>query len=278
MSSVSTVQRFAVVGHPISHSRSPDIHAAFAAQTGIALIYERVQAPLDAFAATLQALHRQGFTGCNVTLPFKAEALALAQDPSPRATLAGAANTLAWHDGRLWADNTDGLGLVADIERNGQWPLAGKRLLLLGAGGASAGCLGPLIESRPRSIRLWNRSPSKAEGLVQRHGALAAAHKVDVQVLSELQGEHDAVINGTSAALGGAALSLPAGLLAKNGLALDMVYGPPAEPFLAWAQQQGAGLLRDGLGMLVEQAAEAFGLWHGVRPKTQAVLQALRKP
>lgn len=268
--------RFAVIGNPIAHSRSPAIHAAFAQQFGIELQYERVEAPLHGFAATVARLREQGYAGCNVTLPFKPEALALAADASERARLAGAANTLGWHeDGRLWADNTDGLGLLRDIEVNAGWPLAGKRVLLLGAGGASAGCLGPLIEAGPARLRVWNRSEQKALQLVERHRALAERHGVQLEA-GALADAHDAVINGTSAALGGQGLALPPGLFAPGALALDMVYGPAAADFLDVAAAQGVALRRDGLGMLVEQAAEAFTRWHGQRPDSAAVLAQLR--
>lgn len=271
------MKRFAVIGHPIGHSRSPAIHQAFAAQFGIALQYERVEAPLDGFAATVTRLRDAGYLGLNVTLPFKPEALQLAVLPSERAQLAGAANTLGWDEtGRLWADNTDGLGLVRDIEQGAGWSLAGRELLLLGAGGASSGCLGPLLTARPARLLLWNRSPAKAEALVARHQALAAAQGVRLEATDRLEGAFDAVLNGTSAALGGQALALPDGLLRPGGLALDMVYGAAAEPFLAWARGQRAGLLRDGLGMLVEQAAEAFARWHGQRPASAPVLAQLR--
>lgn len=271
------MKRFAVIGHPIAHSRSPLIHQAFAAQFGIALQYERVEAPLDGFAATVARLREAGCDGLNVTLPFKPEALQLAELTSERALLAGAANTLGWDGaGRLWADNTDGLGLVRDIEQGAGWPLAGREILLLGAGGASSGCLGPLIEARPARLSVWNRSAAKAEALVERHRALAAAQGVSLQATMRLDGGFDAVINGTSAALGGDSLSLPDGLLRPDGLALDMVYGAAAEPFLDWARAQGAGHGRDGLGMLVEQAAEAFERWHGRRPDSAAVLAQLR--
>ena len=269
--------RFAVLGNPIAQSRSPAIHSAFAAQLGIALRYERVLAPLDGFADTLQSLRAQGLVGCNVTAPFKAEALSLAAQPSSRARLAGAANTLGWSpDGSMWADNTDGLGLRRDIEHNAGWSLAGRELLVLGAGGASGGCLGPLIEAGPARLVVWNRSPAKAESLCSRHAAMAARHAVRLEATASLNGSFDAVINATSAALGGQALALPPGLLRAGGLALDMVYGPAAEPFLAWARAQAAGLLRDGLGMLVEQAAASFERWHGPRPDTAAVLRQLR--
>lgn len=269
------MKRFAVIGHPIAHSRSPVIHEAFAAQFGIAIRYERVQAPLDGFARTLAQLRDEGIDGCNVTLPFKPEALALAAQTSERARLAGAANTLGWTpEGALWADNTDGLGLLRDIEHNAGWRLAGKQLLLLGAGGASAGCLGPLLEAAPARLRVWNRSPDRAQALVDRHRELAVRHGVTLEA-GALEGCFDAVINGTSAALGGQGLQLPAGLFAPGALALDMVYGAPAAPFLNAARAQGAALLRDGLGMLVEQAAEAFARWHGQRPDTAPVRQRL---
>lgn len=268
------MKRFAVIGHPIAHSRSPAIHAAFAQQVGIALQYERVEAPLDGFRATLQQLREAGFAGCNVTLPFKPEALAAAAEASERAHLAGAANTLGWHDdGRLWADNTDGLGLVRDIEVNAGWSLAGRRVLLLGAGGASAGCLGPLLAAKPARLRVWNRSTAKAQALVERHRSLAKQHGVQLEA-GALDGAHDAVINGTSAALGGHGLTLPTGLFAPGALALDMVYGAAAQPFLSAAPAD--ALRRDGLGMLVEQAAEAFARWHGRRPDTAPVLAQLR--
>lgn len=270
------MKRFAVIGHPIAHSRSPAIHAAFAAETGIALQYEALLAPLDGFRALLATLREQGFAGGNITLPFKPEALAFADRSSERAQLAGAANTLGWDERGCWADNTDGLGLVRDLQHNLGWSLAGRKLLLLGAGGASAGCLGPLIEAGPAAIRLWNRSSDKAQALLQRHADLAARHGVQLECLDALDGRHDAVINGTSAALAGAGLQLPDGLLRAGGLALDMVYGPAAAPFLDWAAAQGAALRRDGLGMLIEQAAEAFERWHGQRPDTAPVFKLLR--
>jgi shikimate dehydrogenase len=269
--------RLAVIGHPIAHSRSPRIHAAFAQALGLAVDYQAVLAPLDGFADTVAQLRSQGFAGCNVTLPFKTVALALATQASPRAQLAGAANTLGFDGDRVWADNTDGLGLVADLQLAGH-AVGGARLLLLGAGGASAGCLGPLIEARPNSIALYNRSADKAHALVARHAALAAQCGVPLMVLAQLDDparRFDGVINGTSAALGGQALQLPTDLLAPGAWALDMVYGPAAQPFLHWAQAQGART-RDGLGMLVAQAAEAFSLWLGQRPDPAPVLAALR--
>lgn len=272
------MKRFAVIGHPIAHSRSPAIHAAFGRQLGLDLAYEAVLAPLNGLSALLVRLRDEGFTGCNITMPFKPEALSLADTATDRARLAGAANTLGWTpEGRMWADNTDGLGLVRDLEVNAGWTLLGRNLLVLGAGGASAGCLGPLIEARPARIAVWNRGADKACALVDRHQPLATARGVALQAVADLAGPYDTVINATSAALhDGPGLVLPARLLARGGMALDMVYGPPAAPFLHWAQDQGAAQRRDGLGMLVEQAAEAFQRWHGRRPDTAPVLIQMR--
>lgn len=266
---------YAVLGHPIAHSRSPRIHTAFAAQTGRLLRYEAIEAPLDGLAATLQQLRAQGLRGCNITLPFKPEALALAQRASERARRAGAANTLGWDDaGQLWADNTDGQGLVNDLLERAGFDLAGRHLLILGAGGAVAGCLAPLIAAGPASITLSNRSADKVQALIERHADLG------VPLISLPWGTaptraFEGVINGTSTALGGGELQLAAGLFAPGAWALDMVYGPAAAGFLQSAQAQGARV-RDGLGMLVEQAALAFEAWQGLRPDTQPVFAALR--
>ncbi|MBB5203493.1 shikimate dehydrogenase [Inhella inkyongensis] len=265
---------YAVIGQPIAHSRSPQIHQAFAAQFGMRLRYEACAAPLDGFAATLQTLRAQGLRGCNVTLPFKGEALGLAEQMSDAARLAGAANTLGWDEqGRLWADNTDGAGLLRDLRRH--LDLQGRRVLMLGAGGAVAGCLAPLMQAGVASIHLSNRSAEKVAPLIQRHAALPCP----LHSLAWGSGEgagFDLVINGTSAGLSGAGLTLPTGLLAPGAWAVDLVYGPAAQPFLQAAQAQGARTL-DGLGMLVEQAALAFERWHGLQPQTPPVLDALRR-
>jgi len=269
--------RYAVIGHPVAHSRSPAIHAAFAQATGQDVSYERVLAPLDDFAGTVRAFAAAGARGCNVTVPFKFEAFALCPRTTARATLAGAANTLRF-DAEGWlADNTDGAGLVRDITHNAGVPLAGRRVLLIGAGGAAAGVLGPLLETAPAEVVLANRTLAKAETLVASHAALAARHSVTLRA-STLEGcgaGFDVVINGTASSLGGQGIPVGAEVLAPGALALDMMYGPAARPFLDWAQAHGAQG-RDGLGMLVEQAAEAFAVWRGVRPDTAAVLQALR--
>jgi len=269
--------RYAVLGNPVAHSRSPAIHAAFAQQTGQAVVYERVLAPLDSFEATVRAFASAGGCGCNVTVPFKFEAFALAPRRSERATLAGAANTLRF-DAEGWlADNTDGVGLVRDIEHNAGVALAGRRVLLIGAGGAAAGVLGPLLAARPAQVVLANRTPAKAQVLADSHAAWAAAHGA-VLSSSGLQNPgtaFDVVLNASTSSLQGAASPVPSQVLAPGALAVDLMYGAAAEPFLGWAHAAGA-VGRDGLGMLVEQAAEAFFVWRGVRPLTAQVLQMLR--
>lgn len=269
--------RYAVIGHPVQHSRSPAIHAAFARQTGQALVYERVLSPLDGFADTVAAFRAGGGSGCNVTVPFKFEAVALADRVSERAQRAGAANTLGWDASGLWADNTDGVGLQRDIEHGAGLRLQGRRVLVIGAGGAAAGVLGPLLQAAPAELVVANRSPDKAQALVQRHADWAQAHHVPVraQPLTDCGERFDVVINASASSLQGAASPVGPEVLAPGSLAVDLMYGAAAAPWLAWARQHGARP-RDGLGMLVEQAAEAFWRWRGVRPDTAPVLQALR--
>jgi len=272
--------RYVVAGNPVAHSRSPAIHQRFAAQTDQALHYERLLCPLEAFEPTLRAFVASGGAGCNVTVPFKFDAFALAARRTPRAELAQAANTLRFDadsEGGWLADNTDGQGLMRDIMVNAGVPLRGQRVLLLGAGGASAGVLGPLIEAGPGEVIVANRTRAKAEALVERHLAWATQHGVNLQVRDfDTVGERfDVFINSTAASLGGQAVPVAASVLRPGSLALDLMYGPAARPFLHWAQSHGA-VARDGLGMLVEQAAESFLLWRGVRPDTAPVLAALR--
>ena len=266
------------MGNPVAHSRSPWIHARFAQLTQQPLVYQRRLVPLDGFAADLQQLLQSGGKGCNVTVPFKLDAAQAAHSRSPRVALAGAANTLVISaDGHIHADNTDGLGLVADITRNAGVAIAGKAILLVGAGGAAAGVLGPLLEQQPRQVVVCNRTFHKAQALVDAHAALAQSQKVELlaQEQQGLSGSFDIIINGTAASLQGAGIPVPASVLRPGSLAYDMMYGQAAQPFLDWAQQHGA-VGRDGLGMLVEQAAESFALWRGVRPPSQQVLQELR--
>jgi shikimate dehydrogenase len=266
------------MGNPVAHSRSPWIHARFAQLTQQPLVYQRRLVPLNGFAADLQQLLQSGGKGCNITVPFKLDAAQAAHSRSPRVALAGAANTLViGADGHIHADNTDGLGLVADITRNAGVAIAGKAILLVGAGGAAAGVLGPLLEQQPRQVVVCNRTFHKAQALVDAHAALAQSQKVELlaQEQQGLSGSFDIIINGTAASLQGAGIPVPASVLRPGSLAYDMMYGHAAQPFLDWAQQHGA-VGRDGLGMLVEQAAESFALWRGVRPPSQQVLQELR--
>ncbi|RYF73627.1 MAG: shikimate dehydrogenase [Comamonadaceae bacterium] len=278
------MDRYCVIGNPVEHSRSPWIHARFAALMAQTLTYDRRLAPLDGFSASVQAYRDEALAagdraaGCNVTVPFKFDAFALATERTPRAALAQAVNTLRFEvDGRILGDNTDGAGLVNDIERNAGRPLVGADLLLIGAGGASAGVLGPLLSAGVRRLVLCNRTVDKARALVERHAALAARHGVDLQAcgLEPMAGDYSIVVNATASSLAGGGVPVPARVLRRDALAVDMMYGPAAAGFLAWAHEHGAQA-RDGLGMLVEQAAEAFALWRGVRPPAAQVLAELR--
>lgn len=283
-SAPAAAARYAVIGNPVAHSLSPRIHAAFATQTGQNLTYERLHCELDAFAATARRFFDAGGLGLNVTLPFKAEAHALAWTHSRRADRAGACNTLAWQDaGRddrpehaLFGDNTDGAGLVRDIERNAGVPLAGARVLLVGAGGAAAGVMTPLVDAGVGELVVANRTEARARALAARHAPPDGAGRVRAAPLGDCGGGYDIVINASASSVAGAAVPVPASVLRPGALALDMMYGPKAEPFLAWAAAHGARG-RDGLGMLVEQAAESFLLWRGVRPETAPVLALLAR-
>lgn len=260
--------RYAVFGNPIAHSKSPFIHGRFAAATGQDLSYEALLAPRDDFPGAVAAFVAAGGKGANVTVPFKEEAFRLCQRRSPRAELAGAVNTLVFRDGEIFGDNTDGAGLVRDLEHNLGLSLAGKRLLLLGAGGAARGVLGPLLAAKPATLVIANRTPAKATDLATRFAHLGA---VTGGGYGDIQGPFDVVINATSASLGGDLPPLPAGVFAPGAAAYDMMYGKGDTPFLAFARQQGVTLLADGLGMLLEQAAESFFLWRGLRPDTGAL-------
>lgn len=273
----TNLDHYAVLGNPVAHSRSPWIHARFAQLTGQHLHYSRQLCPLDGFAPLLAELHRQGLRGCNVTVPFKFDAFAACTRTTARAQLAQACNTLTLAGGDLLGDNTDGLGLVADITRNAGVPLAGQRVLLLGAGGAAAGVLGPLLDQGPRELVVCNRTQAKADALVHSHLACAAAQKCELksQSTQALEGVFDVIINGTASSLAGSGVPVPASVLRPGALAVDMMYGPNAQAFLDWAHQHGA-VGRDGLGMLVEQAAAAFESWRGVRPPAAQVLAELR--
>ena len=287
MSTPPDMDMYCVMGHPVEHSRSPWIHARFAQLTGQALTYERRLVALDGFADALRSFAASGGRGCNITVPFKLQAAQLATQCSERVQLAGAANTLRFIDGAVWADNTDGLGLVADITRNAGFGLAGRDVLLIGAGGAAAGALGPLLAAGARRIAVANRTLERAQALVQAHSAIAALQKTELLALATqgleadlainrgFDDSFDIVINASASSLAGDAVPVPASVLRAGSLAYDMMYGPAAQGFLDWASAHGAQA-RDGLGMLVEQAAEAFALWRSVRPPGAQVLAELR--
>jgi len=278
MNNSPSTRRFAVVGNPVKHSRSPAIHEAFSRQTGIPLHYGLLESPLDGFARSVEDFFAQGGRGLNVTVPFKEEAHALCGTGlSERARLAGAVNTLWMQDGRLRGCNTDGVGLLADIARQGI-DVSGKRVLLIGAGGAAKGALFPLLEAGCARLRIVNRSAGRALGLKDHLDAQLAEHagKVSAGGLDRAEGEWDIVINATSSSLAGEAPAITGAGYAPGALAYDMMYGPRPTPFLVQARAAGAGHVADGLGMLVEQAAEAFFIWNGVRPDAAPVLAHLR--
>lgn len=276
MSEPRATDRYAVIGHPIAHSKSPLIHGLFAQATGQLMEYTAIEAPLDGFQSVVQAFRAQGGRGLNVTLPFKLQAFELATDPMESARLAGAVNALKFEHDRIYAQNFDGLGLVNDIERNLGVSLAGKRVLLCGAGGATRGAIVPIALQKPALLAVANRSADKAHQL-QRD--FAAHVSLQTGGYEDLAGEcFDVVLNATSTGLSQAALPLPAGVFAAGALAYELVYGKGLTPFLKQAQAAGVTHIADGVGMLVEQAAEAFEWWRGVRPDTRPVIDRLTVP
>lgn len=262
---------YAVLGYPVGHSLSPRIHEAFAALTGRAVRYERREVPPGQLAAALSALAADGGQGANITVPLKGEAFALASRVSARARRARAVNTLSREDGGWAGDNTDGAGLVCDLTVNCGWPLRDRRVFLAGAGGAAQGIAGPLLDAGIAALVVFNRTPGRAEALV----AACADPRAMVAGAGCADGPFDLVINATAAGLSGGLPALPAGLFA-GAAAYDLMYGPKAWAFLSYARAHGARQVADGLGMLVEQAAESFFVWHGVRPPTAPVLSRLR--
>ncbi len=276
------MDHYCVLGNPVEHSKSPAIHARFAELTGQVMDYRKLLAPLDNFAQALQQWIDSGGRGCNVTVPFKFEAFRLATVATERARLAQAANTLKFEAGRIEADNTDGIGLVNDIQNNAGVRLAGRDLLLLGAGGAAAGVLGPLLAAGPRRLVVANRTHTRAVELVARHTSHASLQQMlqktelVAQELQGLEADFDVIINATASSLSGAAITLDPRLLKPGALAYDMMYGAAAQGFTDWARAHGA-VPRDGLGMLVEQAAESFLFWRGVRPPSAQVLKEMQQ-
>ncbi|MET0053145.1 MAG: shikimate dehydrogenase [Candidatus Thiodiazotropha sp.] len=269
------MDNYAVIGNPIAHSKSPEIHSAFARQTGEAVNYQRILGDPEHFARDVRQFFAEGGQGLNVTVPFKEEAWRLADELSERAHSAGAVNTLIrLEDGRLRGDNTDGIGLVRDLSVNQGFRLRDKRLLILGAGGAVRGVMRPLLEEHPKRIIIANRTASKAFSLAS---GLAAYGQVAGCGLDELEGmQFDLIINGTAAGLQGETPPLPETILANGGWCYDMLYSAGPTPFQRWAREHQAARALDGLGMLVEQAAESFRLWRGILPETPPVIEQLR--
>ncbi len=270
--------RYAVVGNPVAHSRSPSIHAQFAQQTGQDISYERLLAPLDGFVAVVEAFRATGGRGLNVTLPFKLQAFEFAQQRSPRAQAAGAVNTLRFGADAVFGDNTDGVGLVRDIQERLGFRLEGKRVLLAGAGGAARGALLPLLQSGVASISIVNRTVTRAVDLARLGGdpRVSACGFDELANAGPDDAPFDLIVNATSTGLEDAAPPIPSAAYRGLGLAYDMVYGAAPTPFMRRAAELGCPRVSDGLGMLVEQAAESFFVWRGVRPQTGAVLTRLR--
>jgi shikimate dehydrogenase len=268
--------RYAVTGNPLSHTKSPLIHGSFARETGQDMTYEAIEAPLGAFNAAIDAFRAAGGRGLNVTTPFKFDAYAYATEVSERARIAGAANALAFDGAVVRAENFDGVGLVNDVQRNLGFLLAGRRVLLMGAGGAARGATLPLLEQRPALLVIANRTVSKARALgtqFSHHANLATGGYPDLGDQA-----FDIVINATSASLRGELPPIPTSAFGPGCLAYELCYAKGLTPFLRVARDAGAGHLADGVGMLVEQAAEAFAWWRGVRPSTKALIERLTVP
>ena len=268
--------RYAVIGNPIGHSQSPRIHTLFAQQTQQHLTYAVLLAEIDGFTQAVDQFRAEGGCGLNVTVPFKQDAWQYADVRSERAERAGAVNTLVLNadDGQIFGDNTDGVGLVRDLCINHDQTLVGKRLLLLGAGGAARGVIQPLLAQQPAQLAIANRTLSKAQDLAQ---AFTDLGEVVAYGYDSLNGQSfDIIINATAAGLSDAVPPLPDQILAVQGCCYDMVYSDQPTAFVRWGQAHDAALALDGFGMLVEQAAESFALWRGVRPETKGVIQQLR--
>lgn len=271
--------RYAVIGNPVEHSKSPQIHQAFALQTRQDIEYSRVLAPLDGFVETVMAMRDAGFKGANVTVPFKLQAFnQVASQLTERAHDAGAVNTLILQDDAIIGDNTDGVGLVRDIQKNLGLTFQAKRVLLIGAGGAAEGVLHPILEQQPQLLVIANRSLDKALSMVKKVEEQGDFRFVSVNAYAfdDLHGQSfDIVINATSTGLSDTQLPLPRDIFAEGALAYDMMYGRET-PFMRFARSHGAARVADGLGMLVEQAAESFYLWRHVRPLTAPVMAMLK--
>ena len=269
----SAPDRYALVGHPVEHSRSPLIHTVFARQTGQRLTYELIDAEPAAFETAVRGFGAAGGKGLNVTVPHKESAFALCGAKSPAATAAGAVNTISIVEGALRGDNTDGLGFIRDVTVNLRQPLAGARIVVLGAGGAARGIIGPLLNEQPAEITIANRTKERADEVVARF----AQARLVARTFAELaeQAAFDVIINATSAGLKGEASPFPASLVGPKSFCYDLVYSSSDTPFVAWAKEHGAARAAQGWGMLVEQAAESFSIWRGVRPDTKPLLKQI---
>lgn len=268
------MKKFAVIGNPIAHSKSPIIHQLFAAQLGHDIHYDAVLAPEDGFDNTVRSLIEQGYSGCNVTLPFKELAFQLSDDVSQRARIAGAANTLSLFEDKILADNTDGQGLVGDLKLSVN--LAAKHVLLLGAGGAARGCIYPLLQAGVEKISIWNRTHERATDLANELGAYGNVSAVNSQELASIR--DDIIINSTSSSVSGSVPDIAPDVFKEAELVYDMFYKQSRTSFLQFAQNHNnRAILKDGLGMLVGQAAESYRIWHGQQPDINNVVELLRK-
>ncbi len=274
MTGSEKAERYAVMGNPIAHSKSPLIHSLFAQQTGQHMQYDAILVDMDGFEQAVAEFRQAGGHGLNITVPFKQQAWALASQRSPRAELAGAVNTLDFSAGNCYGDNTDGIGLVRDLQDNHQLTLQGQDILVLGAGGAVRGVLAPLLEQQPRRIIIGNRTATKAVELAALFAHLGNIEGMGLDALP--QQPFDLIINGTAASLHGEVVPVPEACVGDSSCAYDMMYAAQATTFMTWAQDLGAAKCFDGLGMLVEQAAESFYIWRKLRPQTAAVIAALR--
>jgi shikimate dehydrogenase len=271
---MSNPDRYAVIGHPVSHSRSPFIHGRFAAQTHQAMTYTTIDASPEQFESTVRHFFAEGGKGLNVTVPHKEAAVQVVDELTPRASRAGAVNTLALRrGGRLLGDNTDGAGLARDLLNNHRITIAGRRVLLLGAGGAARGALAPLLGLRPSEMTIVNRNVLRARELVERFSDMGRLQAIGYHELGT--DPYDVVINATAASLAGELPALPPGIVSSQSICYDMYYGRDETPFTRWALQRGCARAVMGLGMLVEQAAESFHLWRGLLPDTASVLSDL---
>ncbi|MBI5448414.1 MAG: shikimate dehydrogenase [Gammaproteobacteria bacterium] len=271
-----SLPNYALMGNPVSHSKSPFIHRYFSEKTNIAMDYDAILVPTQGFREALSAFQKQGGKGLNITLPFKQQAFILMDTLGKAAQQAGAVNTIFFRpDGSRYGENTDGIGFLRDYMENHQGEISGKKILLLGAGGAARGILGPILGLGPKEVIIVNRTKNKADVLVQDFKKFGPVKRVDMNELSEFQ--FDLIINATSASLKEELFELPAVIFKSHPWCYDMVYQSQPTSFLVFAKAQGANKCIDGLGMLVEQAAESFFIWHGIKPETQTLIEALRK-